>query len=73
MEVLDWVYSSSEENGFNGSIFRGEAFQKLTGKQLCSMNESDFKNIDENYGSQLYLIFHKLLEGGKWCHFFLFL
>ncbi|XP_076451136.1 ETS-related transcription factor Elf-5-like [Babylonia areolata] len=61
-EVLDWVFSLTETENFDGACFRGEAYNTLTGKQLCSMTLADFISLDEHYGARVYEVFQMLLR-----------
>ena len=64
-EVLDWVFSLTDTENFDGALFRGEAYNTLTGEQLCSMTLADFIALDQNYGARVYEIFQWLLQDGK--------
>lgn len=61
-EVLDWVFSLTEVENFDGALFRGEAYNSLTGKQLCSMTLADFISLDRHYGARVYDVFQNLLR-----------
>ncbi|KAK7481513.1 hypothetical protein BaRGS_00027275, partial [Batillaria attramentaria] len=62
-EVLDWLYCLADTEGFDGALFRGEAYQRLSGKQLCAMTLADFLTIDQNYGGFVHDVFKRLLDG----------
>lgn len=64
-EVLDWVFFLTETENLDGAHFRGEAYQNLSGEQLCSMKLGDFLAIDHSYGKMVYDIFHTLLNGSN--------
>ncbi|KAL8569118.1 hypothetical protein ACOMHN_055034 [Nucella lapillus] len=61
-EVLDWVFSLTEAENFDGAHFCGEKFNTLTGKQLCSMTIADFISLDQHYGARVYEVFQLLLR-----------
>ncbi|XP_076471803.1 uncharacterized protein LOC143301415 [Babylonia areolata] len=62
-EVLDWLFYVAQERGLDMTDFRGEAFQSLTGSQLCRMGVEDFTRLEPRYGALLYQMFKKLLSG----------
>ena len=64
-EVLDWVFSLTDAENFDGALFRGEAYNALTGKQLCRMSLADFLKIDQHYGSRVHEIFQWLVQDGE--------
>ncbi|KAL5006587.1 hypothetical protein ScPMuIL_015393 [Solemya velum] len=61
-EVLDWLYFSAESNGIDGALLHGEAFQSVSGKELCQMQSSDFECLGQ-YGVSFYSLFRVLYEG----------
>ncbi|KAK7098763.1 ETS homologous factor-like [Littorina saxatilis] len=61
-EVLDWLYTMADNENFDGAIFRGEAYNTVTGRQLCNMSLADFLSLDQNYGSRVHEIFQWLLQ-----------
>ncbi|XP_076471451.1 uncharacterized protein LOC143301212 [Babylonia areolata] len=72
-EVLDWVFSltedlvpeeegEEEEEEEGGALFRGEAFNALTGRQLRDMSLDDFRALDQRYGARVHDVFNFLLE-----------
>ncbi|XP_035828708.1 actin cytoskeleton-regulatory complex protein PAN1-like [Aplysia californica] len=61
-QVLDWIYYVVEQEHLDGSRVRGEAYQSLTGSELCTMTEEDFRRIDPDNGSRLSAIFRHLLN-----------
>lgn len=65
-EVLDWLFFVAQERGLDMQDFRGEAFQSLTGSQLCHMTMDDFMLLEPKYGILLYQMLKKLLSGGKY-------
>ncbi|XP_070199469.1 ETS-related transcription factor Elf-3-like isoform X1 [Littorina saxatilis] len=62
-EVLDWLFFVAQERGIDMQDFRGEAFQSLTGSQLCRMSMEEFGQVEPKYGGLLYQMFKKLLSG----------
>ena len=65
-EVLDWIFSVVQLiEDFQFDTFRGEKFNKLSGKELCSMSREDFCELDPMYGDKLFSIMNKMLKTGK--------
>ncbi|XP_046338732.2 ETS-related transcription factor Elf-3-like isoform X2 [Haliotis rufescens] len=63
-EVLDWLFYLGQEQDLNMSQLRAEAFQDLTGSQLCNMTADDFLRIDPKFGKLFYEMLRKLLLNG---------
>lgn len=61
-QVLDWIYYVVDQEHLDGSRVRGEAYQCLTGNELCTMSEQDFQRIDPDNGSRLYSVFRHLVN-----------
>lgn len=64
-EVLDWVFFIAEVENFDGARFCGEAYQGLSGQQLCSMSQRDFVALDRHYGARLHSVFQSLSSGAS--------
>lgn len=62
-EVLDWLFFVGQERGIDMQDFRAEAFQSLTGSQMCRMSLEDFISLEPKYGVLLYQMLRKLLSG----------
>lgn len=62
-QVLDWLFFVAQERGLDMQELRGEAFQSVTGGQLCRMSLDDFGRLEPKYGLVLYQMFKKLLAG----------
>ena len=70
-EVLDWIFSVVQLiEDFQFDTFRGEKFNKLSGKELCSMSREDFCELDPMYGDKLFSIMNKMLKTGEFQVFF---
>jgi hypothetical protein len=63
-EVLDWLFYVAQERGLDMQDLRGEAFQSVSGSQMCRMGIEDFCHLEPKYGALLYQMFKKLLAGG---------
>lgn len=61
-DVLDWLYSAVEKEGVDLSRLRGEAFQNVTGVQLCNMSEEEFTEKEPEYGGLLFKSFQRLID-----------
>ena len=57
---MDWVYDMAEEMEIDMRMLGGEAFQDVTGEQLCTMTLHDFLNMDARYGGNLYQKFRDI-------------
>lgn len=64
-DVLDWLYSSVEKEGVDLGRLRGEAFQNVTGVELCNMSEEEFIEKEPEYGGLLFKSFQRLIDSSK--------
>ena len=64
-EVLDWLFSLTDTDSLDGAVFRGEAYNAVTGRQLCDMTLADFLDLDPNHGARVYEVFQVLLRDGE--------
>lgn len=65
-DVLDWIYYHViHKAGIDQKNFEGENFQRLTGRQLCSMSRTEFVQLNRDYGDALFDSLQEL-RGGYW-------
>ena len=65
-DVLDWLYSSVEKEGVDLGRLRGEAFQNVSGIQLCNMTQEEFIEKEPEYGHQIFQSFKNLLNSSRY-------
>ncbi|KAK3602630.1 hypothetical protein CHS0354_034215 [Potamilus streckersoni] len=59
-EVLDWIYWVADYQNMDCTRLKGEAFQNITGVQLCHMTLEDFIIRDPEFGNCLFEMFKNL-------------
>lgn len=65
LEVLDWAYYMADYYQLDGSKFRGENYQSLTGSMMSRMTQSDFQRYDPEFGHMFYDLFQQLKSDSK--------
>jgi len=61
-EILDWIYYVADLSNMDLKNLKGEQFQGLTGKQVCSMTHDDFVVRDPENGALIFNCLQQLLD-----------
>ncbi|KAL3842087.1 hypothetical protein ACJMK2_020151 [Sinanodonta woodiana] len=64
-EVLDWIYWVADYQNMDCTRLKGEAFQNITGVQLCHMTLEDFTIRDPEFGTCLFEMFKNMSRDVK--------
>ncbi|BFZ15740.1 hypothetical protein BsWGS_18780 [Bradybaena similaris] len=61
-DTLDFAFWVLDQKQLDGSMFKGEAYSKFDGGDLCAMDRDAFERIDSSYGAVIYDCLQSLLQ-----------